>query len=273
MSFTLQQSDSQLWYGYFPALNIGPVIHGISTRTGGRSKAPYSSLNLGMHIGDDGVAVRLNRQLFCNALGIQAERVVTAEQVHGTAVAVIDQTHAGRGALDYSDSIPAADALITNVPGIPLMLFFADCVPILIVDPVNWAVGVVHAGWKGTAGSIVAETLQAMHRRYGTEPRQCLAGIGPAIGPCCYEVDENLAGIWRQRFPHEAQLLVPRSENRWLLDLWSSNRWQLEECGLASGHIYSSSTCTACHTSHFFSHRAEMGSTGRHGALIALRNK
>ena len=271
MSFQLKTGQENFTFGYFPALSIGPVIHGISTRNGGCSAAPYHSLNLGLHVGDCQSNVVKNRQLFCQALQVPMENVTTAEQVHGAAVAVIDAQHAGRGAYSFDGSLPATDALITNVSGIPLLLFYADCVPIFIVDPKHWAIGVVHAGWKGTAEDIVGATLREMRRHYGSDPSSCLAGIGPSIGPCCYEVDEKIYRIWQQRFPIASQLLTPTDSGHWKLDLWRSNQYQLEQCGVLPGNIFLSSCCTSCHSSDYFSYRSEHGRTGRHGALIALQ--
>jgi hypothetical protein len=169
----------------------------------------------------------------------------------------------------YQTAIPDTDALITAEQGIPLMLFFADCVPVLIFDPVGKAVAAVHAGWKGTVASIGQKAVLAMQERFGTRPEDCLAAIGPSIGPCCYEVDQPVVEALEQAFPWWEDLIIPRGE-RWMLDLWEANRRQLEAIGVHKRNIEISGVCTSCNTELFYSHRAEKGKTGRFGAIISL---
>lgn len=267
--FVLQHSSNGVWYGIFTEFAARGVKHGISTRLGGRSKQPFANLNLGLHTGDDAETVWHNRQAFCQALGLAAEKVVTAEQVHGDVVQRVTKTDAGRGARYYHEAIGGIDALITNVPNLPLMLFFADCVPVLIFDPVTQAIGVSHAGWKGTVAKIAQKTLLSMQQCYATKPSDCLVGIGPSIGPCCYEVDEVVIDKLRKSF-NQWEELVTSTVDRWQLNLWEANRQQLLEIGVPDNNITVSGICTAENTPLFFSHRAENGRTGRIGAVIAL---
>ncbi|VBB06199.1 multi-copper polyphenol oxidoreductase laccase [Lucifera butyrica] len=268
--FFLQQADNGVWFGMFPHLLRKGIVHGISTRLGGTSLPPYATLNLGLHVGDDAERVRENRQRFCQALEIEAERVVNAEQVHGDKVFLVTDRETGRGARDYAGAIKGADALITNSPNVPLMLFFADCVPVLIVDPIHRAVGISHAGWKGTVAKIAQKTVLAMQRHFATTAADCLVGIGPSIGPCCYEVDEVVLSKLKENFIAWRDLVEPSGE-RWRLDLWQANRLQLEEIGVPSGQIVISEVCTNCNTELFFSHRGEKGCTGRIGAVVMLQ--
>lgn len=268
-SFVLQQAQNGLWYGTFPALSQIGIRHGISARLGGVSEAPFSSLNLGLHTGDHADRVVANRQRFAEAVGIDFGKVVTAEQVHGDQVAAVEYSHAGRGAAVYQDALPAADALITNCQELPLMLFFADCVPVIIADPIRGVVGISHAGWKGTVARIAAKTVTKMTEQFQTSPADCIAAIGPSIGPCCYEVDAPVVEILKDNFASWESLVVPSKEKqRWQLDLWEANRVQLLEVGVKSDNIHMSQVCTACNASLFFSHRADQGKTGRLGAVI-----
>jgi YfiH family protein len=268
--FVIKRAINGVWFGLFTHLSHLGLKHGVSTRLGGLSAAPYAALNLGLKSGDDPDKVRLNRDLFCRAVGVDYGRAVTCQQVHGDRIHLAQAADAGRGARSHSAAIAASDALITDQPGLPLILFFADCVPVLIYDPVRRAVGLSHAGWKGTVAKIAAKTVLAMGVHYGTRPADCHVGIGPSIGPCCYEVDAPViealqaafCGTWRD-------MVVPRGD-RWLLDLWHANRHQLEEIGVPRSRIDISGVCTAENTELFYSHRAENGLTGRHGAIISL---
>lgn len=267
--FMLKQNANKVWYGIFTSFAELGIKHGISTRLGGHSTAPFISLNLGLHTGDDAEVVWHNRQLFCQAVDLVPDKMVTAEQIHGDVVQQVTASDAGRGAKHYHEAIKGTDALITNVPGLPLMLFFADCVPVLIVDPVAKAIGISHAGWKGTVAKIAQKTVLAMQQQFNTTPADCLVGIGPSIGPCCYEVDEVVLSKLRANFPDWEKLVKPK-EKRWQLNLWEANRAQLKEIGIRDNNITVSSICTADNKQIFFSHRAESGHTGRIGAIISL---
>lgn len=267
--FILNYGNNGLWYGTFAHFNSLAIKHGISGRLGGVSKQPFSSLNVALHTGDSDEDVIANRKLFCQAIGIHPNDIVTAQQLHTDTIGVVVEESMGKGAKNYNDAIPATDALITNVPGIPLMLFFADCVPVLIVDPVQRAVGAVHAGWRGTVEKIAQKTVIAMQANFGTNPEDCLIGIAPSIGPCCYEVDEVVINQLKSQFKNWEHL-VRAVNDKWYLDLWKANYVQLEEIGVNNDNIVVSGVCTACNHELFFSYRKENGSTGRMGAAISL---
>lgn len=268
-NFSLKRCTNGVWYGTFSHFDQLGVKHGVSTRLGGLSKPPYATLNLGLKSGDDEATVKLNRKLFCRAVDVDAAAVVNAQQVHGDNIHLVEKKDAGRGVDGYTTAIPDTDALITAEPGIPLMLFFADCVPVLIFDPVGKAVAAVHAGWKGTVASIAQKAVLAMQERFGTRPADCHVAIGPSIGPCCYEVDRPVVEALEQAFPWWEELVIPQGE-RWMLDLWETNRRQLEVIGVHKHNIEISGVCTSCNTELFYSHRAEKGMTGRFGAVISL---
>ena len=225
--FSLKRATNGVWFGTFAHFDQLGLKHGISTRIGGFSKAPYASLNLGFKTNDEADIVRMNRRLFCEAVGVDIKRLVTAQQVHGERIHRVTGEDAGKGAENHDIAIADTDALITDVPGMSLMLFFADCVPVLIFDPVRRAIGVSHAGWKGTVSKIAQKTVLAMKDNFGCLPQDCLVAIGPSIGPCCYEVDETVINALQQNFPNWEDLVIPRND-RWLLDLWQTNRAQLE---------------------------------------------
>ncbi|MBP2635678.1 MAG: Polyphenol oxidase [Firmicutes bacterium] len=267
--FILKQSSNKVWYGIFTGFAEAGIKHGVSTRLGGCSNPPFASLNLGLHVNDDPNAVWHNRQLFCKAVGLSADKAVTAEQIHGDAVKLVTAADAGCGSQYYDTAIKGTDALVTNTPGLPLMLFFADCVPVLIADPVSRAIGISHAGWKGTVAKIAQKTILAMQQHFNTKPGDCLVGIGPAIGPCCYEVDEAVINKLKTGFSRWEDLVDPR-QGRWLLNLWEANREQLKEIGVMDNNITVSQVCTAENSQIFFSHRTENGQTGRFGAIISL---
>ncbi len=253
--------------------NSGLVKHGFSTRVGGISQGAYASMNLATHVADSLTAVQENRRRFSNALGIDPTAWVTAQQVHGDQVHLATRRDLGRGANDYESSISCRDALITNIPGVPLATFYADCVPIFILDPVTPAIGLAHAGWKGTVAKIPQKTIHAMQQAFGTLPQNCLVAIAPSIGPCCYEVDENVMLQVRAAFPNWRELAHASQEaGKWMLNLWAANQQQLLECGVRSEHIAVAECCTSCNTKQFFSYRAENGQTGRMGALLMLKS-
>ncbi len=276
MSFSLREIDAEhhIVSGHFSLFPEDVAVHGISARQGGVSRAPWLSLNLGLHVGDRPEDVIENRRRYLGALGLDAARLVTPEQVHGNHVERVGLSEAGKGALDYADSIPSTDALMTNVPELPLMLCFADCTPILFLDPVHKAVGIAHGGWKGTVKRIGYKMVRRMQEEFGTQPEDLLTAIGPAIGSCCYEVGPEVEAKFRETFPdHEAELFPEKSADtgRPHLSLWDANRIQLLEAGVLPEHIDEAQTCTACHSDMFFSYRADGGKTGRLAAVIALR--
>ena len=270
-NFHLVPSDNGVWYGIFPALAAAGFTHGISARLGGVSGEPYDSLNLGLHTADESSKVLENRRRFAHAVSIDLSRAVAAEQVHGNKVAVVTEEQAGSGAAIYGDAVPGVDALVTNCVRLPLMLFFADCVPIIIADPVRCVAAISHAGWQGTVAGIATRTVEVMAETFQTAPQDCIAAVGPSIGPCCYEVDAPVIDKLREFLPDwETVVTAGARPDRWQLNLWEANRLQLVAAGLQARHIHTAGVCTCCNDRLFFSHRAGRGKTGRLGAVIEL---
>jgi len=244
----------------FPDLDGAGVVHAVLTRQGGVSQGPFATLNLGHTVGDDLAAVEENHRRALSALGLDRSRVVSPYQVHSANVRLVGEAHIGTVQ-------PATDGLLTTTPGVVLLFRFADCVPLLLFDPVRRAVGLVHAGWRGAARGVVPAAVAAFARYAGSKPRDLWAGIGPAIGPCCYQVGPEVAQAVAGACPEGAEV-VQRRDDGLYLDLPGAVRAQLAAAGV--GQIAMSGLCTACHTEEWFSHRAERGRTGRFGTLVML---
>lgn len=253
--------DSSLPLHTFASFDDPVIAHGVTTRDGGVSAGPYTSLNLGSSVGDDPACVRENRARLALRLGFAADALVTTPQVHGADVMVVDECTAGR-ALETR-----ADILIATEPGWLLMQRFADCVPLLFWAPNARAVAVAHAGWRGTAIGVGGRTIGALHEHAGAEPRGVRAAIGPSIGPCCFEVGPEVVA----QFPNANGAVTVGPRGRPHLDLWELNRRTLIEAGVPAEQIEVAEVCTRCHPDTFFSHRALGYPAGRFGAAIGLR--
>lgn len=254
---------SGLPYYTFPALaQHTEIVHAVFTRTGGVSHPPYRGLNVGHSVGDEYEAVEENHSLVWRALCVQGAEVVTAQQVHGNRVTVV-------GAKDGGSVMPQTDALITGEEGVTLMLRFADCLPILLYDGRRRVVGLGHAGWRGTAAAVASRMVLTMIEVFGSDPSDVLAGLGPAIGPCCYEVGDEVTRAVKPTLSRWQDAIRPLGNSHFSLDLWEANRQQLRDRGVS--HIETGGLCTACHADEFYSHRADGGKTGRFATLIGLR--
>lgn len=225
-----------------------------STRHGGVSKAPYTSLNLGLNTGDAPEAVSENRRRFFEAIGTSELQVAGGYQVHGTGIKVVETP----------GSYDGYDAFVTGVPGIFLCVTIADCVPVLIYDPVKKAVAAIHAGWRGTVGEIALKTIDCLVETFGTEPSDCIAYIGTSISYDCFEVSAEVANEFDGGLKRPGEL-----PGKYMVDLKEANRRQLLRAGLKEEFTEVSSYCTAADNTRFFSHRKEGGKTGRMLAVVA----
>lgn len=251
-------------------LNHARIIHGFTTRTGGFSEPPFDSLNLGLHVGDPLRTVVDNRRLVCESLGFTLGDWVSGEQSHGVNVAVVGKEDAGRGAISVETAIPATDGLISGTPGLLLAACFADCVPVFFVDPAVPAVGIAHAGWRGTLGGIVERMVERFQTAFGTPPQRLKVWLGPSIGPCCYQVEPSLAEQFDRLPAVSGQAAVERRDGACWLDLKLVNRLRLLAAGIVETNIDVSRLCTSCESKLFFSHRKEGPRTGRMAALIGI---
>ncbi len=248
------------------------LIHGIAGRRGGVSTGHLSSLNMGLaSVGDEPARVAVNRARLAAALGVSADSFIKTRQVHGTEVLIVGEAEVAAGMLGAGDSSVVADGLLTSLPGVSLFLSFADCVPVMLFEPVKGWVGLVHAGWQGTVSRIAQLAVQKAVAHWGSRPEDVRAGIGPSIGPCCYQVGEEVLARVRRDFAEPERLLPRLADGTRALDLWQANVQQLREAGLSEEQIEVSGQCTACHTDRFFSHRGDKGRTGRMGAVIGLK--
>lgn len=265
VDFSITQKNN-IWFGSFPLLTQAGVLNACSCRLHGASAVQAGTLNLALHVGDEPELVLRNRGRFAEAIGVDAKRFTTCAQVHGSEVAVVDEALVGAGALTLSDTIANTDALITKLRNVPLLLFYADCVPVLIADTKSSAIGLAHAGWRGTVAQIAKKTVRALQESFGCEPQNLVAAIGPSIGSCCYEVDDFVRD--RAAGYEEFFAPVPEKQGRYMLDLWGYNRRELVESGLRAENIAVAGVCTAHNHELFCSYRAEQGKTGRMGVCL-----
>ncbi|MGC9335018.1 MAG: peptidoglycan editing factor PgeF [Anaerolineae bacterium] len=254
--------DGVVLYRFEGLDGVEGLLHAVLTRIGGVSKGPYATLNLGHTVGDDLAAVRENHRRALDPLGLDPAEIVSPWQVHGARVDVVG--------LDQRGTVcPETDALVTMTPGVPLMMRFGDCAPILLFDPVRRVAGMAHAGWRGVVVGVVAATIRAMTEGLGCSPTDIWAGIGPTIGPCCYEVGTGVADEIAAACPDDAEV-IRRVDGRVHADLPAAVEAQMRAVGVRQ--IEQANLCTSCHVDEFFSHRAENGRTGRFGVVMELEH-
>lgn len=288
----------------YPLLEeTGLVEHCFTTRLGGVSEGMFSSMNLSFTRGDERQAVETNYRRLADALAVDYEKFVFTDQTHTVNVRQVTAADAGKGLTrerDYQD----VDGLITDVPGIVLSTFFADCVPLYFVDPAHRAIGMSHSGWRGTVDRMGKVTIEAMQKAYGSRPEELVCAIGPSICQDCYEVSEDVAEAFREAFPgHEAQILRESPKNaekvrisgdvtgagressgvetgtapegdtgkKYQLDLWKANEIVLTEAGVKKERIAVTDICTCCNPEVLFSHRASHGKRGNLGGFLCLK--
>ena len=269
MDFSLKTTQGISFLSCDAFERTGGIAHGFSTRLGGVSEGVWSGLNLGYNRGDGPDRVRENFRRFCTAIGGDYEGLVKTRQVHGHHVQPVTATDKGM------DPIPPApwetDGLITDVPGLCLAVFCADCVPVLLYDPVRKCIAAVHSGWRGTASAIAARAAEQMAADYGCARSSILAAIGPSIGRCCFEThadvpDEMTAALGPLAAPHIDSL----PSGKFRVDLKGIIRSTLLDAGLKATHIDVSDHCTACRSDLYWSHRVLGDQRGSMAAMIQL---
>jgi YfiH family protein len=241
---------------------IDGLVHAVLTRIGGVSTGPFSTLNLGHTVGDDLAAVRENHRRALEPLGVDPAHVVSPWQVHGSRVEVVDMDQLGA-------ICPETDALVSATPGVPLMMRFGDCAPVLLFDPARRVVGMAHAGWRGVVVNVIEASIRTMVECLGCKPSDIWAGIGPTIGPCCYEVGADVADEIAAACPVDAGV-IRRVDGSVYADLPLAVEAQLRAVGV--DQVEQSNLCTACRVEEFFSHRGENGRTGRFGIVMGLEH-
>lgn len=253
-----------------PLLEGAGIPHGFTTRQGGVSEGIYSSLNLGTNRGDDPDRVRENYRRVCAALGVEGEKLVFSSQVHQSEVRRVTALDGGKGLdrpVDYD-----ADGLVTDEPGLTLVVFGADCLTILLCDPKRRVAAALHAGWRGTALGIAARGVETMVQDYGCNPEDILAAIGPGISRCCFETGPEVPQAMEKALGEEALPFVsPEGAGKHKVDLKGLNTLWLKRSGVLATNIDISSECTLCAHETYWSHRYTKGERGSQAALICLK--
>lgn len=265
--------NGKVVYLSYPALEeTDLVVHGFTTRLGGVSRGIYQSMNLSFSRGDQEESVRDNYRLAADAMGFLYESIVCSDQTHTVNVRRVGAEEKGCG-VTRPRCFQNVDGLITNEPGVTLATFYADCVPLYLVDPVKRAVGLSHSGWRGTVGKIGKVTVEAMAREYGSNPRDILTAIGPSICMDCYEVSRDVAEEFQNAYPRQIwnRLLVDKGNGKYQLNLWEACRQNFLEAGILPEHIHMPGLCTCCNPDFLFSHRASQGKRGNLAAFLMLK--
>lgn len=263
-------AKNDLVYLTSDVLENGAITHGFSTRKGGVSPTPWDSLNLDDRRGDDLANVQENFRRLCTALDTDVQRAVLSRQVHRSDVRRVTAVDCGKGLWQPQD-YDSADALVTDVPGIPLIVFSADCNVLLLHDPVRRVIGAAHAGWRGTAAGIAAETVRVMTEDYGCDPADLRAAIGPAIGPCCFETDGDVPAALRDALGGAVEPFISWNGRKYHIDLKSVNALWLQNAGVT--HIDVCPDCTYCLSDLYWSHRRTGLSRGEQAAVICLKGE
>jgi polyphenol oxidase len=265
--------DKTTPYITFPVLSEIPFIkHGFSTRLGGVSVGIFESMNLGYNRGDCDENVFENYQRICSSMDIDVKDLVTTNQVHNTEVRLATLEDKGKGIIKERD-YHGVDGLITNTVGVPLVTYYADCVPLYFVDTKNQAIGLSHSGWRGTVKRMGKVTLDEMKKHFGTNPMDVITVIGPSICGDCYEVSEDVAKAFQDEFT-QAQLqdiLMDKNNGKYQLNLWQANRHIFLDAGIKEENIHISSVCTCCNSNLLFSHRASEGKRGTLAAFLMIQ--
>jgi len=249
----------------------GLADHAFSTRLGGRSTGKLSSLNTAFHTGDSVENVLENRRLFFGHFDYDYREIVSSVQVHGTGLALFNQSHRGEGALPGS-ARQKCDALVTTEAGLPLTAYSADCILIYFMSLHKPLVALAHAGWRGTLGNIGAGIVRYLDKLFGVTPGRLLVSLSPAICRNCYLVGSDVAGQFQAAGWDEPAYLEAVEGNKWKLDLMAINFDQLKQAGVNQENLFKSSWCTSCNPNLFYSYRRDRGETGRMIGFIALKN-
>ncbi len=268
----IKENKGVTWLTYPAFEQFADIVHGFSTRLGGVSEGIYASMNLSFTRGDKDAAVYENYRRFAVALGFSERDIVTSDQTHTANVRIITEEDRGNGITKprpYTD----VDGMITNVRGLVLATFYADCVPLYFVDPVHHAIGLSHSGWRGTVAKIGAVTIRKMQETYGTDPADVYAAIGPSICQECYEVSEDVILEFQKSFApeHWEKLFYKKENGKYQLNLWEANKIIFTEAGITEKHISMPGICTCCNPDFLFSHRASHGKRGNLGAFLGLK--
>ena len=261
---TKQQFDDRVYFCSDLLMQTKGISHCFTTKCGGVSTGVVNGLNLGFRVGDDRNSVVENYGLVAKDMKFDYQRITAGRQTHSANIKVITEADAGKGVSCESEFMDI-DGLVTNVPNLPLVVYYADCVPILLADDVAGVVAAVHSGWRGTVAKIAAEAVSVMVTQFGADEKRIRASIGPSIGPCCFETGEEVACEF------DNALVLPMENGKFKVDLWSANKEILLNSGLKNENIDVLELCTICNSEILYSYRVHKDATGRMGAFISLR--
>ncbi len=267
MTLNTVKNVPYLTYNSFSRLK--GIRHAFSTRLGGASTGEFAEMNLAFGRGDSRETVLENYRIFCNAAGFSTESLTASAQDHHTFVRHVTAENRGVGIYKPRD-MQSVDGLITNETGVTLVTYYADCTPLFFADVKRRAIGLAHAGWRGTAGKIGKEVVRRLNDEFGSEPRDLICAIGPAISKCCYEVDEPVVKEFQAAFDSCEDFIFDNGGGKYMLDLLQANRRTLIDCGVPDKNITVCDLCTRCNSELLWSHRATGGRRGTMAAFLAL---
>ena len=279
---SLHESDGVAYFTFPMLEQTGIVRHAFSTRLGGASKGYFGTMNFSLTRGDDRNDVLENYRRMARILGVDVSKMVLSHQTHTTNIRLITEADAGKGIWQERD-YENIDGLITNVPGLTLVTFFADCVPLYFVDPVHHAIGLSHSGWKGTVHRMGQKTIEAMGEAFGTKPADLRVCIGPSICRDCYEISEDVADAFMKEFGSEivqdisdypwngTSILMNKGNGKYQLDLWGANQRVLLDAGILPEHLAITNVCTKCNPDLLYSHRVMGDRRGNLAAFLSLK--
>ena len=242
------------------------VEHCFTTQCGGVSSGKISGLNLGFRCGDNPDSVTENYKLVAKDMGFPFERITAGRQTHSANIRIITNEDAGKGVSRESE-MQDVDGLVTNVENLPLVVFYADCVPILLADEESGVVAAVHSGWRGTVSEIAGKAVEIMKNEFSARPENIKAAIGPSIGKCCFETGPEVASQF------DKQLVLQNNDGKFFVDLWEANKMILQKSGVREENIDVLELCTVCNSDMLYSYRTHKDATGRMGAFIMLKNR
>ncbi len=259
-------------YFYYPRLREYDFIkHGFSTRLGGVSEDECTSMNLSYAREKSVENVKENYNRICKSIGVNPDKLAFSNQIHSNKIAVVTKDNYS----SYNHVYKNADGLITNVQGICLVTMYADCVPLYFVDPRKKAIGLSHAGWRGTVDKISVETVVAMKQKYDSKPEDIIVAIGPSICQECYEVSEDVIREVQKEFDQSlwSRIYFKNSTDKYQLNLWEANKASLMESGILEENIIITNVCTCCNSELLFSHRASQGKRGNLAAFLSMKEE
>lgn len=270
-TMTLNSPDTVPYLTYNSLSEINFINHAFSTRLGGVSAGEFTSMNMAFNRGDNPENVTENYKRICKSAGFDFDSLTASAQDHNTFVRAVTSENKGVGIYKPRD-LQSVDALITNEKGVTLVTYYADCTPLFFVDTKQKAIGLAHAGWRGTVGRIGEKVVNKMTELYGTNPADIVAAIGPAISVCCYEVDKPCAdNFYALSDLDSSRFVFPKENGKYMIDLLETNRQILEAAGVKNENITVSDVCTNCNSELLWSHRATKGKRGTMSAFMCIK--